>query len=388
MKTVITLLLCMLSLTAGAQVNPERGYIITCENDTLWGMIDNRTEDRNWRRCSFKQDGSETWEKYTPALANGYRLLDNDRFYVSKILTINNQQVWCFAEYMVKGALNLYYIPGERYFFENERGEIAEYYFYLDESMPGNFKEEKKKIVEPLQQMMKKSPAASKMIKKERMEKKQLIEIAQQYNEDIRKNGEGVDFMFDTKNDRNKLLLRAFAGMEHTSEYEVVAWGKDVMGNLQAYTATTSHTSPVFGIGADMELNRVFRGLVAQLQAAFYKESFTVPVQKSKDYIVDANVKNSHICIDAGLAYYFGAPTAKVKPCVRAGMAIDRLNGETTGDMPFIQGNGKIGMYGGAGVLVQTGKLGIELDLTYRQESDASTRKAFFATLGIRIPTE
>lgn len=85
MKKVLLLLLTLLfSSVIYSQENPERGFIITNNNDTIYGMLDFRTERLNSKQCAFKADTSDEYKTYTPDDIVGYRFMKNGKFYVSK----------------------------------------------------------------------------------------------------------------------------------------------------------------------------------------------------------------------------------------------------------------------------------------------------------------
>jgi len=51
------LLLTTMPLVLAAQVNPQKGYIITNDNDTIYGTIDYLTDARNVKECLFQKKG-------------------------------------------------------------------------------------------------------------------------------------------------------------------------------------------------------------------------------------------------------------------------------------------------------------------------------------------
>ena len=65
-KPLSALLLSISFLSTWAQVNPQEGYIITLQHDTLRGTIDYRAEQRNIRQCDFKKEGTQEFVTYKP----------------------------------------------------------------------------------------------------------------------------------------------------------------------------------------------------------------------------------------------------------------------------------------------------------------------------------
>ena len=54
------LLLAMMPIQLVAQVNPQKGYIITNENDTIDGTIDYLTDAQNVKACLFQKKGRKS----------------------------------------------------------------------------------------------------------------------------------------------------------------------------------------------------------------------------------------------------------------------------------------------------------------------------------------
>ena len=127
MKHLMVFIALFLTLVTKAQVNPKEGFIITNQKDTIYGMIDYRTNTINAQQCVFKADDASEYVKYTPGQILGYRFKENGKFYVSKKFD-NNEEF--FAEFLVDGIMNLYRKEkGFRqiYYLENEEGKVVQY---------------------------------------------------------------------------------------------------------------------------------------------------------------------------------------------------------------------------------------------------------------------
>ena len=87
------------SFMAYGQPDFRDGYIITAENDTIYGKIDFRSGFKNRKLCRFK--GQNGLVEYTPDQITGYRFI-NDRFYSAQIIP------GTFVEVLVSGKLSLF----------------------------------------------------------------------------------------------------------------------------------------------------------------------------------------------------------------------------------------------------------------------------------------
>lgn len=115
-----------LFLTTGlinAQSNFVPGYIITADEDTIYGHIDYRSYKAMNTRCIFKA-ADNTITEYLPNDIQAFRLTDS-KYYVSKKVGLDH----FFLEYLIKGKVDIYFIRDnmtDRYFLEKEDVMLSE----------------------------------------------------------------------------------------------------------------------------------------------------------------------------------------------------------------------------------------------------------------------
>ena len=107
-KVILFVISVAVHLQLYAQTNPQEGYIITNENDTVRGTIDYLSDIRNMHICLFKADGEDTYRKYKPGEISGYRLTNNGIFYVTRTFMIGDKEETIFAEFLLQGGVSLY----------------------------------------------------------------------------------------------------------------------------------------------------------------------------------------------------------------------------------------------------------------------------------------
>lgn len=112
------------------------------------------------------------------------------------MILCGGKQEKLFAEYMVKGMMNVYYVPkGERFFLENEEGKMVEYLF-------SDNQDTQRELIKPLFHVIGKSVAASEDVKLTRMSKADIIKLAHDYHSDVcTSNEDCIEFEYDEKND-------------------------------------------------------------------------------------------------------------------------------------------------------------------------------------------
>jgi len=124
-KIIIIAFLLLTATGAWAQRDYRKGYIITNQQDTIYGWIDYRGDARNAKICSFKKTETGQAEEYTPLDIAAYRFIDS-KFYISRDIGTVDVPKQVFLEYLVNGLANLYYYGGDdRYYIEKD-GQFLE----------------------------------------------------------------------------------------------------------------------------------------------------------------------------------------------------------------------------------------------------------------------
>lgn len=101
-----------------AQTEFRKAYIVKSNNDTLYGEIEYRSDNKMAEVCRFRLSENATETNYSPSDLLEYRFIDS-KYYVSKDL--NGKKV--FLEFLLKGQINLYYLNddiGEHYYLEKD----------------------------------------------------------------------------------------------------------------------------------------------------------------------------------------------------------------------------------------------------------------------------
>jgi len=110
---------------AFGQVDYEPGYIVKNNNDTLWGFINLKANNVNCKKCEFTTDKSVPARTYYPGDIQVYKI-ENNKYYVSKEVTLDSVPVKLFLEYLVDGIADLFYVrlDEEDYYFLEKGGEM------------------------------------------------------------------------------------------------------------------------------------------------------------------------------------------------------------------------------------------------------------------------
>lgn len=117
--TIITIIVVFM-VDGFAQRDWRQGMIFLNSGDTLNGFIDYRAPSIQGNSCIFKETGSKDVRRFTPGEITGYRFDDNG-YFISKTVTIEEEETKVFLEVLFKGKVSLYFSgDGESYFVEKD----------------------------------------------------------------------------------------------------------------------------------------------------------------------------------------------------------------------------------------------------------------------------
>ncbi len=117
----LLLTLCSIS-NLYSQKDLRPGYIITLQNDTIYGQINNKSTSNFNSKCEFYAYNSSKSTTYLPGEINMFRIV-NDKCFISKIVNIDGEDKTLFLEFLLEGIVNLYfchYKKEETYFIEKD----------------------------------------------------------------------------------------------------------------------------------------------------------------------------------------------------------------------------------------------------------------------------
>lgn len=108
LKSFILILSLIVSLGVMGQDNFKKGYVITLENDTLFGKINDAGGFKNSRLCTFKPSKKHKVTEYLPGEIKGYRMY-NDKYYASKPVGDKEGTKYKFVEVIIEGPVSLFH---------------------------------------------------------------------------------------------------------------------------------------------------------------------------------------------------------------------------------------------------------------------------------------
>ncbi len=177
-----------------SQADFAAGYIITSDNDTIPGFIDQKNYISNSRQCLFKILPESDPTKYGPDDIQAYHF-ENGKFYVSKTIIQNGDSVRFFLEYLVDGIADIYTLRDMRkdhYFIERSGKGLFELTIEESEIIQKDLFGNDKKLLKTnekykgvLRYTFSDDQALYDQINKTSLGAKDLIKIAKAYHRDV-----------------------------------------------------------------------------------------------------------------------------------------------------------------------------------------------------------
>ena len=380
-KILFFVLLIVYATVTMAQTNPKSGYVITNSGDTVRGIIDFRTNEKLSRQCEFWANGGNIKTTYKPGDIEGFRFDHNGKYFVSRRLNVTGEPELYFAEFMVHGKMNLYCIAhnsDEFYFFEREDGEMAELtkrstnYTSVEKVALQEVKDnlqEKREQYGKVKSLLQKSWKAVEGMDDNNMSRSKLINVVRDYHNDVcTDGGKCMVYEYKEKSDKVKLHFKVFAG------YAYYATEKN---DHQTYLDENYPGGTFeFGIGGEVDLERVMRGFSAELDIFYtkYKSEHFIPTSRMPiNAEAYSTMEKGIITASIGMVKRYGM--GKIQPLIRGGLfAGTDLDAKETNKVTVAHstsasiypkdwgsGMGHIGGYIGAGVQIALNKQFIRL---------------------------
>lgn len=362
-KIILFAFMAICATMAVAQQNQREGYVITLEGDTLRGMIDFRTSAMNTKRCVFKQDGTTEFKTYLPGEIDSYRFTQNGIYYVSKnVLKDDNTREMVFAEYVIRGNMNLYQIGFDEMLLVDEDGNEAA--FSVAKARSAQSKEEFNEEMGDAWRMLSKSEKAGTMLMKCVITRDNTKKSVMTYIDDVCADGQCEVFEYQAKSTPKEDRM-------------VHPWVK-VGFKATQYKFYNDQTlvgyAPQVSAGIDIHLNRLLKGLMANVGLTFEPAKAT---SKGEEYL---HVKFNQLDVMVGPGYQF--KTGAIKTRVKCG-GIYRLfshdfaypwKNDHSMDWNF---DAQFGLYAGAGVEIPLKKFSLICDVEYIYDYNKHTKFYF-----------
>ena len=391
-KIILLALLAVSATMAMAQINPKSGIIITNSGDTIRGVIDFRTNEKLSKECEFWAEGKTDGKTYKPGDIEGFRFDDNGKYFVTRKLNVDGKPRLYFAEFMVKGMMNLYCVvenSDEHFFFEREDGEMAKLTSRAFRTT-STLQEVQDKMLEKKEQygkvkyLLRDSWTAIEDMNKPEVSRKQLVNVVRDYHKDVCTDGSTcVVYEYNEKSDKEKYYFKFFTGFSYYSKKSCLE-----------YLPSKSYTGCAFdfGIGVELNIGRTLKGGSLELGLAYSPKNRTERNIEffggQRRYRMEYEYKGRFV-LSLGLVKPFGK--GKIIPLVRGGgiCVVDMGERETsyTGsyvyEAAYLGTTSYSGVYLGGGAQMAVGKHFARLHADLYVDAHTMTKWGITAEFGL-----
>lgn len=287
-----------------AQQNLRPGFIITNDQDTVYGQIDFRTDAINSKHCLFQQKGQNDFHTYLPFEIKAYRFTDDGKYYVSSKIKFDPSkgETSVFLECLLQGMRSVYYYINDK----NEFAYFIEYDGKLAKADAPTIEKEHKKgqlkrYIPVMQYVFKDCPKLNKKIENMSYNSQDFINIAKEYHYAMCKTGEDcIEFEANTK-----------AGLK----FEITPYMGIVYYDSEEYDF--KHQPDIFG-GINLEVSnpRFSNYIRGVCDLAFARKRVTVH-HTDPARVWDENYDGCEFTIKVGARFIYSKKT--VQPFVEAG---------------------------------------------------------------------
>lgn len=402
LKFTALIILTMLPSMIYAQLNPKQGYIITNQNDTIYGTIDYLSDTKCAYNCRFMPAGETEYKVYKPGEITAYRFSNNGVFYITKTFKVENEQKTFFAEYLVKGGVSLFHHKEndiDYYYFVDEKGKIAITKYDGSDLTPTyenlayqSRVNKKRAALGKVTPIFAQSPKALHDLWTKDLNPENLTQITIDYDmEYCTSAGDCVQYRYNEEASRSIYLkLRLQAG---------IGYGRNYMegSTRSANDVALNSFVPQIGIGLDLLAPRSSKHWSLQTLLLISKWNM------SGDYYARVfDKKTTHIsvnywdfCTQIGPAYSF-KPESKYSPVLRGGFALDLPFAEKKSNVGWLCLDDNqnesvtlgVGFFVGAGVDISIQKHLLRLSADYqwtRAINDGVNISSLMINAGIRL---
>ncbi|MBR5654270.1 MAG: hypothetical protein IKX22_09350 [Prevotella sp.] len=324
MKKLVLLLLATLPIRLTAQVNPQEGYIITNDNDTVHGTIDYLTDARNAKTCLFRRNGESEYKSLSPSDIKGYRLAGDGIYYVSRPFTGGEKEELLFAEFLLQGGVSLYryYYDDYNYFgfVDSDGREVIIRDDKLNDDL-GTYSrklQERRQKVQEIGALMSRDNTIANRLWKMDLTSNDLTRLVRQYDEEYcTEAGDCVVFQYDRK--KSAAVSRRFyvgAGICYCS-YASPSYDYTRAYSMLYSEYTYSGIAPTFFAGADFQFPRFSKNLYAQAEVSYTPWR----IKSSEENMEGGRPEMSvdELAARLGVRHVFSSDS-RISPFIRAGI--------------------------------------------------------------------
>jgi hypothetical protein len=185
MKRLVLIVAATIALNVGySQGDFRKGFIITHDKDTVYGLVAFREGTRAYHECVFKRSADQQSTTYAPLDISGYGFI-NDKVFESRDVALRGQApTTAFLEVLVKGLVTLYRVD-DAYLVQEEDGELQQLIdeLYRDVVKGRTVLRHSNEHIKVLNPLLFDCVETRELVQKAKMTQRSLTKLIERYNE-------------------------------------------------------------------------------------------------------------------------------------------------------------------------------------------------------------
>jgi hypothetical protein len=369
---LLTITIC-LSTVGFSQADFRKGYVITNERDTLFGLVDYKVGTRPYKWCDFKEIKSQKITTYQPGEIVGYGFVFDKFFESREVLLLPEPSKLVFFEVIVSGTVSLYKYEQNYFVEKNDEGLHKLTNEYIETVIDGKsvFKNTNQHII-TLNMLLSDCGSVSARNQKASLSEKYLTSLIEKYN--TCKGTPTATYKNKKVPVRSKFGIYAGVNISQLDFVNKNAGYDHLDGSFD------SPNSPAIGVSLDISSPRINERLSFHIGIQYFNSEYNRFSQEDNGTkTTHSTFKMQQVKIPLGIQYTFGRKD--FSPFIAIGMSgtaylssdfkvIQEVEFNNTTEVYKYDGsvpkNNQIGIWGGCGILKSISKkLDASLELRY-----------------------
>lgn len=314
-KTLLLLITLTVTQIIYSQNDFRRGFIITNQKDTVFGLVNYHEGLKSYQSCDFKEAGTQNTISYSPENIPGYGYT-NDKYFESRNIEIgSNYSKVVFLEVIVKGLVSLYKFQNT-FFIEKENSGFYKLTNETEEKIVDGAKylKQSNKYLGILQMLLYDCSEISSKIGKSDLTEKSMSNLVVGYNKC--KNAHFV--IFKMRKSWVKFIPGLIVGMNNSK----IGFTTTPSHNEQLVGKFERSVSPEVGFSIDLLSPRINERFSFHVEAIYFRPEYYLFNIKENDYTINRNyvtINLNDLNIPVGLRYTF--PEKRITPYFNLGVS-------------------------------------------------------------------
>lgn len=314
-KTLLLLIALTGTQIIFSQNDFRRGFIITNQKDTVFGLVNYREGLKSYQSCDFKEAGTQNTISYSPENIPGYGYTNNKYFESRNIEIDSNNSKVVFLEVIVKGLVSLYKFQNT-FFIEKENSGFYKLTNETKEKIVDGAKylKQSNKYLGILQMLLFDCSEISSKVDKSELNERSLTTLVIEYNKC--KNADFKTYKV------GKSWVKFIPGIVVGINDSKLGFTTKPSTNEHLVGKFERSVSPEVGFSIDILSPRINERIAFHVEATYFRSEYYLFNITENDYTINRNyvtINSQDLNIPIGLRYTF--PEKRFTPYFNFGIS-------------------------------------------------------------------